>query len=227
MIGYLPFRGIVESLTPTKHFIMARNNEIPEVNAGSMADIAFLLLIFFLVTTTIQTDVGLDRKLPPKDPTPPIRVKERNIFRVSLNKNDELFVENETLALEDLKSSTIAFLDNGGTPSGGSNHCHYCQGEGSTDASDNPVVAIVSLNSDREASYGVYILVQNELTAAYNELRSREARRLFNLDYAEMEEAYFNPETTLKAKSELKVKINQIRTMYPLQISEAQTNINL
>ncbi|WP_396590680.1 ExbD/TolR family protein [Allomuricauda sp. R78024] len=206
---------------------MARNNEIPEVNAGSMADIAFLLLIFFLVTTTIQTDVGLDRKLPPKDSTPPIRVKERNIFRVSLNKNNELFVENETLALEDLKSATIAFLDNGGIPSGDSSFCDYCQGDRSTNASDSPVVAIVSLNSDREAAYGVYILVQNELTAAYNELRSREAKRLFNLNYAEMEEAYFNPETAAEVKSELKVKINQIRTMYPMQLSEAETNINL
>ncbi|PWL39354.1 biopolymer transporter ExbD [Flagellimonas aquimarina] len=206
---------------------MARNNEIPEVNAGSMADIAFLLLIFFLVTTTIETDVGLDRKLPPKDPTPPIKVQEKNIFRVSLNKKNELLVENEIMSLENLKSATIDFLDNGGAPKGDGNYCDYCQGDRSLYASDSPGRAIVSLNSDREATYGVYILVQNELTAAYNELRSREAERLFNLGYEEMEEIYFDPQTDLKAKSELKAKINQIRTMYPMQLSEAETNMNL
>ncbi|WP_420602875.1 ExbD/TolR family protein [Flagellimonas sp.] len=205
---------------------MARNNEIPEVNAGSMADIAFLLLIFFLVTATIQTDVGLDRKLPPEDTTPPLPVNERNIFRVSLNKNNELWIENDLKQIEDLKSAAIAFLDNGGDTSVDKNHCNYCQGNGSSDASDNPKEAIISLASDREATYGMYVMVQNELTAAYNELRNREAQRLFNRDFTEMEDAYYDSKTQAKEKAELKKNIYQIRNMYPMNLSEAKTNMN-
>ncbi len=204
-----------------------RNNEIPEVNAGSMADIAFLLLIFFLVTATIQTDVGLDRKLPPKEPTPPIEVPERNIFRVSLNKNNELFVEDKIMQLGDLKLAAIDFLDNGGSKPGDKNHCSYCLGDKSPNASDNPRIAIVSLNSDRGATYGTYILVQNELTAAYNELRNREARRLFSRDFEEMEEAYYDSTTSNKMKIKLKEDIGKIRSMFPMNLSEAETNINL
>ena len=72
----------------------------PEVNAGSMADIAFLLLIFFLVTTTIETDSGINRKLPPTDEIvdPPI-IKERNIFTVVVNKNNQFLVEEKPLEI--------------------------------------------------------------------------------------------------------------------------------
>ncbi|MEH6405984.1 MAG: biopolymer transporter ExbD, partial [Leeuwenhoekiella sp.] len=87
----------------------------PEVNAGSMADIAFLLLIFFLVTTTIETDSGISRKLPPEQdenqPKPPI-IRERNLFVVNVNSNDELLVEDELMDLKDLRAAAVAFLDN-------------------------------------------------------------------------------------------------------------------
>ena len=166
---------------------MNRNREIPEVNAGSMADIAFLLLIFFLVTTTIETDVGLDRKLPPKETTPPPPIHERNIFRVSLNKKNEIFVEDAIMEMKDLKSAAMAFLDNGGSPVGNKNHCNYCMGDRDPNSSDSPSKAIISFNSDREASYGTYIEVQNELTAAYNTLRNREAQKRFGQNFVEME----------------------------------------
>lgn len=202
---------------------MARNNEIPEVNAGSMADIAFLLLIFFLVTATIQTDVGLDRKLPSKEPTPPITFNERNVFRINLNKNDELMVESDMMQVQDLKSAAIAFLDNGGSDLTSPGYCDYCHGARSLNASDNPSKAIISLNSDRGATYGMYVMVQNELTAAYNELRNREARRLFGSDFVAMEKQYFDPTTPLDTKRQLKENILQIRNMFPMKLSEAQT----
>ena len=87
----------------------------PEVNAGSMADIAFLLLIFFLVTTTIETDSGINRKLPPMEEIidPPI-IKERNIFTVVVNKNNQILVEEKLMELRSLRSEAVAFLDNGG-----------------------------------------------------------------------------------------------------------------
>ena len=150
----------------------------PEVNAGSMADIAFLLLIFFLVTTTIETDSGLNRKLPPlEDQVDPPITREKNIFTVLVSKNDQLLVEEKLADIEDLRSLAISFLDNGGGV--GDEACEFCQGERNESSSDNPDKAIISLKSDRETSYKVYIAVQNELVAAYNDLRNREFERLF------------------------------------------------
>ena len=149
----------------------------PEVNAGSMADIAFLLLIFFLVTTTIETDSGINRKLPPTDEVvdPPI-IKERNIFTVVVNKDNRLLVEEDLMELSELREAAIAFLDNGGGT--GEEACDYCQGKKDTSSSTILKKAIISLKNDRETSYKVYISVQNELVAAYNDLRDREFARL-------------------------------------------------
>ena len=84
---------------------------LPEVNAGSMADIAFLLLIFFLVTTTIESDYGITRKLPPiqdENVEPPV-IKERNIFKVLINSSDELLVEDEIMELKILEKQQLLF----------------------------------------------------------------------------------------------------------------------
>src|SRR5690606_4961523 len=128
---------------------------LPEVNAGSMADIAFLLLIFFLVTTTIDVDSGINRKLPPWQPdmdTPPPPIKKKNIFTVLVNANDNLLVEDEYMDIEDLKAAAVKFLDNNGDGS-----CSYCQGSRSSESSDNPGKAVVSLQNDRGTSYKLYI----------------------------------------------------------------------
>ena len=84
----------------------------PEVNAGSMADIAFLLLIFFLVTTTIEKDKGILRSLPPIDDSqtePPI-IKQKNLFTILVNRDDRLLVEEELMDIKDLKTSSYRFL---------------------------------------------------------------------------------------------------------------------
>jgi biopolymer transport protein ExbD len=84
----------------------------PEVNAGSMADIAFLLLIFFLVTTTIETDSGINRKLPPmEDQIDPPIIREKNIFTVVVNKNNQLLVEESLTDIKDLRGLAMDFLD--------------------------------------------------------------------------------------------------------------------
>src|SRR5690606_19709771 len=142
---------------------MGRNrNAPPEVNAGSMADIAFLLLIFFLVTTTIETDSGLDRKLPPIEPpeNPPI-IRQKNIFTVVVNKNNQMLVEDELMELKDLRAAAVEFLDNGGGVRQDSQPCDYCQGPRDTESSDHPSKAIISLQKDRLTEYGTYIAVQN------------------------------------------------------------------
>ncbi|CAN0602746.1 unnamed protein product, partial [Ectocarpus sp. 12 AP-2014] len=170
---------------------MARRAGAPEVSAGSMADIAFLLLIFFLVTTTIETDAGLDRMLPPiEPPDTDVVIKQKNIFQVNINKNGQLLADDELIELKDLRSKAMAFLDNGGDGT-----CSYCQGRKNAESSDNPSKAIISLKNDRETKYSTYITVQNELVGAYNDLRNREAQRLYKKNFVDMEAEYLNPET--------------------------------
>ena len=199
---------------------MARRNA-PEINAGSMADIAFLLLIFFLVTTTIEKDRGLVRALPPEQPEnvePPI-IKEKNLFVVIVNKNDELLVEDKPMEMKDLQEAAVAFLDNGGVPKGQEGYCDYCQGERDPSSSDFPDKAIVTVKNDRETSYETYITVQNELVGAYNFLRDRESQRLYGWKFTEVKKAI--DEGVYKGNEEsTKEKLDVIKKMYPQKLSE-------
>ena len=201
---------------------MPRRKGAPEVNAGSMADIAFLLLIFFLVTTTIETDAGLDRMLPPMEPPEEdVVIKQKNIFTVNINKNGQLLVEDELMQLKDLRVAAVAFLENGADGS-----CNYCKGRKDPASSDNPSKAIISLKNDRETKYSTYITVQNELVGAYNDLRNREAQKIFGRDFTEMEQEYLNPETPSSVRDDLKDKVKRIQDMFPQKLSEAETTSN-
>ena len=202
---------------------MARR-KAPEVNAGSMADIAFLLLIFFLVTTTIETDSGLNRKLPPMEDVvdPPI-IKERNIFTVVVNKFNQLLVEEKPLELAELRNQAVKFLDNGGGK--GEEACSYCLGGKDPESSDNPEKAVISLKNDRETDYKVYISVQNELVAAYNELRNREFKRLnpnLGLDFVQADKIYNDPRTNIAEKERLKPLLSEVKLLFPQKLSEAE-----
>lgn len=186
-----------------------------------MADIAFLLLIFFLVTTTIETDAGLDRMLPPMEPPTDqdVVIKQKNIFQVNINKNGQLLADEELTDLKKLRAKAIAFLDNGGDGT-----CTYCKGKKNAESSDNPTKAIISLKNDRETKYGTYITVQNELVGAYNDLRNREAQRLYGRKFTDMEAEYLNPETPQNVKDELKEKVKKIQDLFPQKLSEAETS---
>jgi biopolymer transport protein ExbD len=168
---------------------------LPEINAGSMADIAFLLLIFFLVTTTMDVDTGLVRKLPAMPEEEEIiddsQIKAKNIYVVLVNAKDQLLVEEELMEVSQLRDGAKKFLDNWGK---------------NPNLSDNPQKAIVSLQNDRGTSYEMYIKVQNELSAAYRELRDREAQKKFGLNYGELKG----------------VNKKEIRKMFPEKISEAE-----
>ncbi|MEJ6623588.1 MAG: biopolymer transporter ExbD [Flavobacteriaceae bacterium] len=206
---------------------MPKRGAPPEVNAGSMADIAFLLLIFFLVTTTIETDAGLDRMLPPiEPPETDVVIKQKNIFEVIINKNGQLFADEELVEISQLREKAIGFLDNGGAPSGSADYCNFCQGSRNASSSDNPTKAIISLKNDRETPYGTYITVQNEIVGAYNDLRNREAQRLYKRDFTSMEAAYLNPETVESVRDELKDKVKAIQDLFPQKFSEAETSNN-
>ncbi|RXG24634.1 ExbD/TolR family protein [Leeuwenhoekiella aequorea] len=191
----------------------------PEVNAGSMADIAFLLLIFFLVTTTIETDSGISRKLPPEldenQPPPPV-IKMRNLFTVVVNSNNDLLVEDELMDLKDLRAAAVEFLDNG------AEDCSYCQGAKAENSSTNPTKAIISLVNNRGTSYKRYIAVQNELVAAYNQLRDREAMSRYGETFISMENRFNDARTTQAVKDKLKPKLEIIKELYPEKLSEAE-----
>ena len=188
---------------------MARR-ETPEINAGSMADIAFLLLIFFLVTTTMDIDTGISRKLPEKqDPNikPPI-LKEKNVFEVNVNRRNEILVEGETyMKIEDLREATREFIDNGGGKDENGNECTWCGGKKDPASSDHPKKAIISLQSDRGTSYGTYIAVQNELVGAYTDLRNKYANKKFGRDFDDL---------TIDQQKDIK------KNIYPQIISEAE-----
>lgn len=204
---------------------MSKRGEAPQVSAGSMADIAFLLLIFFLVTTSIETDAGLDRMLPRvQDPPPIVDIHKRNILPVLIDEKGKLLVDGELIDLIDLRATTISFLDNGGATIGDNDYCNYCQGGRDSKSSDGPSKAIVSLMSSRETSYGAYIAVQNELVSAYNLLRNREAQRLYKIDFTAMEALYGNFEIPKATRKELKSKIRKIQELYPMKLSEAELN---
>ena len=196
----------------------------PEVNAGSMADIAFLLLIFFLVTTTIEKDKGIARQLPPKDEiTNPPKIKEKNLFIVTVNRSDQLLVEEKLMELKDLRQAAIAFLDNGGAPSGSPEYCNYCKGKRNPESSDNPDKAVISVQNDRLTSYKMYIAVQNELVAAYNFLRDRESQRLYGWKFTEkskdLDEGKIKGEA---AKEALQKQLEEVQKLFPLKLSEAE-----
>lgn len=196
----------------------------PEVNAGSMADIAFLLLIFFLVTTTIDKDKGIMRQLPKKETDiPVVDVHKRNLLIIHMNSGGDLFINDEIVDLSNLKDEAIAFVDNGGDANPLSIfHCDYCRGKRSNTASDHPDKAVITVTTNRDTPYDIYIAVQNELNAAYNQLRNRESQRLYGYDFTVVDKAI--KEGTFsgdfkKTKAELKV----VREMFKMIITEAET----
>ena len=186
---------------------MARR-DLPEINAGSMADIAFLLLIFFLVTTTMDTDGGLTRKLPPMPeeemPEDDIKIKERNIFEVLVNANNQLLVEGQLMQVSELREEAKVFIVSN---PGRADLPEFKLTDVPFFGSQYPVSKqIISLQNDRGTSYEMYIKVQNELVAAYNDLRNELAMDKFGAPYDELDEEEYKA----------------IRAIYPQRISEAE-----
>ena len=196
----------------------------PEVNAGSMADIAFLLLIFFLVTTTIGVDQGINRLLPRYEPDPVVPdINERNILTVLVNKDNQLLVNERIVELKDLRQTAIDFIENNGDGS-----CVYWLGKKDPKLSDNPQLAVISLNNDGQTSYQTYIAVQNELVGAYNYLRDRESKKRYGISFSEMDYIYNDPASKAKEGliDDLKPKVEKIQELVPLRLSEAEPKKN-
>ncbi len=162
--------------------------KIQEINAGSMADISFLLLIFFLVATTMNTDVGIARVLPAwQDEPEDQQVKERNVLKVFINLRNELMVNMERTDLPDLKDRVKEFILNAGNdPNLPEFELKELDFIGQYPVSKG----IVSLLNDRGTSYGMYIRVQNELVKAFNELRQDVSMRYFRKEYGDLSPDY-------------------------------------
>ena len=152
------------------------------VNASSMADIAFLLLIFFLVTTTIQTNKGIALLLPPKpdedEVKQEIKMNQKNIFKILVNSKDKILVEEEPLDdISLIKDQVKEFVLNFGAPEPEDMELYNSLPPSlkslvkrDNESSDNPKDAVISFKTDRGTSYEVYILILDELQAAYNEI---------------------------------------------------------
>ncbi len=167
-----------------------------EINAGSMADIAFLLLIFFLVTTTIVEDKGITVKLPPwsEEEVDPTRLKTRNVFSVLVNAQNQLLVRGELAKIRDLRERAKEFIVNP---------------QRREDLAEKPTKAIISLKNDRGTNYKTYLEVYNELKGAYNELWTEEVQR----KYPEYKK--YSDNLPIAIRREIKAKI-------PFVLSEAE-----
>ena len=189
--------------------------KVQEINAGSMADIAFLLLIFFLVATTMNVDTGIARNLPPMPPedqkVEDMKVKIRNLLPVLVNGRGDIFVgragEQEYVDIHQLKDRAKDFLlnvmDDPNLPEKEVEEFELPDGSKWV----YPVSeGVVSLQTTRDTGYQSYIMVQNELTRAFNEVRDEVAQRKFGAKFADLPE-------------ELR---NAVSKAVPLKISEAE-----
>lgn len=185
---------------------MAR--KVPEIPTASLADMAFLLLIFFLVTTTMDVDSGLERRLPQwVDPSVEIdqdqQIKERNVFVVLVNRDNNLLVENEWERVENLREKAKEFMANP----------NDLENLPEKEPVQVPLLGemmvskgVISLRNDLDTKYGTYIAVQNELVGAINDLRNELAMDKFGKKYDDCSEE----------------QQDAVRTVYPSRISEAE-----
>ena len=181
------------------------SKKTPEINASSMADIAFLLLIFFLVATTMDIDSGLNRVLPPwsEKQTEAPDIKERNLLLVHVNKYDQIAVQGEMIQIGMLKDRAKEWVlnreDDKKLPE---------KKEENIDIIGKYMVSqgVISLQNDRGTSYEMYIQFQNELTRAFNEIRDELAKAHFGKSFVELEKA----------------QQDAVAKAVPLKISEAE-----
>lgn len=170
-----------------------RKRRTPEINAGSMADIAFLLLFFFLVTTTLDVDSGIQSRLPPvpDETKPPADIHARNVFEIRLDASDRLEAEGKMIAPQNLRDLMYEFLTNNGKRN---------------DLSDSPEHAVIHVETDRNATYDAYLKVQDDVRAVYGKARNEAALSEFGKDFSQLPKA----------------QQDYLRRRIPLKLSEAE-----
>ena len=188
---------------------MGKKRKTPGINGSSSADIAFMLLIFFLITTSMDTDKGLARRLPPPVPkdqkkNEEMDIKKRNILVVLINSNNQILCNNEFIDIKQLREKVRNFIEN---PYNDEHMPEKTEVDvpffGKQMVTKNHVI---SLQNDRGTEYQAYIDVQNELAAAYNELRDEVSRKKFGKAFADLDED----------------QQKAVQQIYPQKISEAE-----
>jgi biopolymer transport protein ExbD len=171
-----------------------RGRESADIDGSSLADIAFLLLIFFLVVTTIDVDTGIGLILPPiPDDIEPPPVRERNLMNILVNAQGMVLINEQPAAIANVRDLVKQFIDNNGVD---------------PDLSESPDDAIVSIKTDRRTPYNVYIDMLDEVMGAYEELRHQASMDRFGVPFSSLEQG-----------SERRVEIQE---MYPKKISIAE-----
>ena len=170
-----------------------RNRPEGEIPSASLADMAFLLLIFFLVTTTIDVDSGIGLVLPPptNPNTPPPPIKERNMLKILINSQGNVLINDQPSDMADVKQKVYLFITNNGKD---------------PNLSETPQKAVVSLKTDRQTTYDTYIKLLDRVKGAYNEARNERSRQLFGVSFEKLPGS----------------KQKQIKDYYPEKISEAE-----
>ena len=158
-----------------------------------MADIAFLLLVFFLVTTEISVDTGLLVRLPvwTDDPVEALPLSPRNVFSVKVNGENDLLLRGNRAQLAQVRSRVIEFITNP---------------QRRDDLASKPTKAVVSLQNDRQTNYATYLAVYNELLGAYHDIWNAESERTFGVRYVDLPDA----------------GKRRVRARFPLILSEAE-----
>lgn len=183
--------------------------KVPQINASSMADISFLLLIFFLVTTSMDVNQGLTRRLPA--PIPPDQkiedtdINKRNLMVVKINSANQLMVQGQEMSVKQLREKAKEFIANVNDDANLPKLYEEDFGApiGVVKYAKNHVI---SVQNDVDTQYQAYLDVQNELVAAYNELRDECAHQYFHKAFNELDED----------------QQKQIQKVYPQKISEAE-----
>ena len=161
----------------------------PDINASSQADIAFLLLVFFLITTTMDVDKGINRKLPPmpeeNQQQDDIKINRRNIVVVKINSQDRIMVGSQPVDVSQIKDLIVEALTNpNDNPNLPEKEVKSIQGLGNYPVSKG----VVSLQNDKGTLYNTYIQVQNEIVRAINELRDQFSTAKYGKKYAQLDE---------------------------------------
>lgn len=179
-----------------------------EINAGSMADIAFLLLIFFLVATTMNVDSGIMRTLPPmadeSEKQENLKVNQRNLMYVSINQDDILLLNlKEQVSLDRIAPEATKFILN---LNNDESLPEFVEEDIELIGKVKVSKGVISLENHRSTSYEMYVMVQNELTRAFNEIREDAAHRYFGMPFEQLDEP----------------RKDAIRKVVPMRISEAE-----
>lgn len=172
-----------------------RKREGAEINGSSMADIAFLLLIFFLVTTTINVDTGIGLVLPPplEDEQDPPPIKQRNLMNILVNSEGRILMDDEPYQLNEVKTHLMEFIKNPNND---------------PDLAENPELAIVSIKTQRETPYRIYVDMLDEVMGAYKDLRDEASRANYGVPFGSLKDG--------------SAQFEQVKDMYPKKISIAE-----